>query len=77
MSMNNQESPTCAPELIRRLQAIPFVRVTPEGDVLIPSDKLDDFVRRYLELTDSREHMERLLAYVREDNRCDPSGSAD
>ncbi|WP_243439430.1 hypothetical protein [Fundidesulfovibrio soli] len=76
MSMD-KDSPKCPPGLIKRLGAIPFVRFTPEGDLVIPSARLDDFVRRYLELTDNREHMEHLIAYVRDDRRNDPSGSMD
>lgn len=41
----------------------PYARLSPQGEYVIPKDKVDEFVKKYNELVDSREHLERLAAY--------------
>ncbi|MFP5238603.1 MAG: hypothetical protein ACLGQW_02115 [Acidobacteriota bacterium] len=59
------------------LESFPYVRLTPEGDLVIPANRVDEFVRKYLELSDNREHMERLRAYLTGERKCDPAGTGD
>lgn len=41
----------------------PYARLSEQGEYVIPKDKLDDFVKKYNEIADSREHLEKLAAY--------------
>ncbi|MBI4806953.1 MAG: hypothetical protein HY795_17180 [Desulfovibrio sp.] len=41
-----------------------YVRRGPNGEYIIPEEKIEDFVRRYMELADNNDHLERLRAYL-------------
>lgn len=41
----------------------PYARLTETGEYVIPKDRIDDFVKKYNEIVDSREHLEKLAAY--------------
>lgn len=41
----------------------PYIRLTMEGELVIPMDKVEDFVRRYSEMTDTEAHLEQLEKY--------------
>lgn len=63
--MSEERDPnTCGKGTRFGSEYFPYLRFTTEGSLVIPADKVSDFVRKYLELSDSREHMERLKAYL-------------
>lgn len=41
----------------------PYIILTMEGEVIIPRDKVDDFVRRYSEMSDTEDHLLHLRMY--------------
>ena len=41
----------------------PYVRLSEGGDFIIPADKVAAFVQKYMDLADSREHLEQLRLY--------------
>jgi hypothetical protein len=49
-----------------------YVRRGPGGEYIIPEDKIEDFVRRYMELADNHDHLERLRAYLNTGKRNKP-----
>lgn len=49
-----------------------YVRRGPEGEYIIPEDKIEDFVRRYMDLVDNNDHLERLKAYLNTGKRNEP-----
>lgn len=54
---------TCdASELLLK-EHFPYIQLTLEGELVIPKDKVDDFVRRYSELSDVAEHQQQLRMY--------------
>ncbi|GAB6037821.1 hypothetical protein JCM15519_23800 [Fundidesulfovibrio butyratiphilus] len=44
-------------------QYFPYARLSENGEYVIPKDKVDDFVKKYNEIADSREHQQILAAY--------------
>ncbi|GFK95353.1 hypothetical protein NNJEOMEG_03215 [Fundidesulfovibrio magnetotacticus] len=61
MSDGKQTGPACVCE--SHCERFDYVRRGPDGEYIIPRDKIDHFVHTYLELLDSAEHMERLKLY--------------
>lgn len=49
-----------------------YVRRGLNGEYIIPEEKVEDFVRRYGELADNRDHLERLRAYLNDEKRSKP-----
>ena len=41
----------------------PYLELTMEGEVIIPRDKIEDFVRRYDAVVDAEDHLAHLRAY--------------
>jgi len=44
-------------------ERFPYVRTTMEGELVIPMEKVEDFVRRFNEMLDAEEHAQQLRAY--------------
>jgi len=63
MGMTPEDVPTgqCLCEMNK--ERFDYVRRGENGEYIIPRDKVDRFVRTYLELSDSDEHLERLKLY--------------
>ena len=55
----------------------PYLNVGADNTVTIPVESMDRFVRKYLELSDTNEHMERLRLYRQEGVRPDERDLAD
>ncbi len=55
----------------------PYVTRGLKGEFIIPEGKLDDFVLKYQELSDKRDHLERLKLYRAEGVRPDPDAIDD
>jgi len=60
----------CSDENI--LEKFHYVRRGPGGEYIIPEDKIEDFVRKYMELSDNQDHLERLRAYLNSEKRNKP-----
>lgn len=41
----------------------PYVRRGPDGEFVIPAANLDQFVRKYMELVDNKDHLDHLKMY--------------
>ena len=41
----------------------PYVRLSERGEFIIPADKVAAFVQKYMDLTNSQEHLEQLRLY--------------
>jgi len=55
----------------------PYVRREPNGDLVIPADRIGVFVKKYMELADNRDHLDRLTMYRNGPERQDSDKTGD
>lgn len=53
----------------RLKEQCPFLTRGEQGEYVIPADKIGEFVHKYLELSDSSDHLEHLKFYRTEGKR--------
>lgn len=53
----------------RLKELCPYLSRGEQGEYIIPASKIDEFVHKYLEISDSKDHLEHLRLYRAEGKR--------